>query len=138
MTEVVRRHLAPYMAVERSPRRFLAATYAVAAELAPLLEKVRHAGGDTLVAQAPRPLGVHWSGAGAALAACDHPVDAIEVEVQGREQRFAAQEADRGGDSAESVDARGPALILDANTHPHVGRPCPAVGELDSALWDAW
>ena len=98
--------------VEHPARRFLTTADAVGVELAPLFEEIRHVGFETLDTDAARPLGVHRSGSGATLPTDDHPVNALEVEVEGREQRFAAQEAHRGGDGAENVDPRGPALVL--------------------------
>ena len=91
---------------------------------APLLEEEGYAGGVTLVAQIAGPGLGHGAGAGAAFAADDQPVDALQVEVgEGAEQGLGAYEADGGGHGAQVVDAEGVALGLHADAHPHVGRP---------------
>lgn len=55
----------------------------------PLLEEEGHVRCDALISDRARPFGLDRAGAGAAFAADDDPVDAVEVEVGNRaNQRF--------------------------------------------------
>ena len=49
-------------------------------DLAPLLEKVWHAGLNALIAQSPRPLQVHWPSLRAALSADNAPRSLSEIQ----------------------------------------------------------
>src|ERR1700722_20851233 len=81
------RKLVPFAALKHASAGFWGPS-------APLLEKERDTCGDTLVAHVDCPRRVHWSRMGAALAADDDPIDAMEVEASDcRNQRFYGQEA---------------------------------------------
>ena len=114
------------------------ALFAYAAALpvvgAPLLEEEWGAAFEALVADGAHPVGAHWAGAGAAFAAGDHPVDAVEVELERAQQRLAGEELDCGGGVAQQGDARGPALVFDGDAHPDVVGPGQRGGELGEPL----
>ena len=75
--------------------------------LSPLFEEERHPGGGALVADRPRPGGMHRPRARPAFAADDHPMDAREIEAAERpEQGFEREEPYRGCGVADVLDAR--------------------------------
>src|SRR3954471_256604 len=92
------------------------------AHAAPLLEEERHIDFPTLIADRANPVGLHRPGPRPALAAEDHPADAVEVDrtevfEQGLDREH--PQGRRGG--SEMLDARQAVLaVLDADAEPDV------------------
>lgn len=92
------------------------------ADSTPLLEEKWNAFALALIANGKNPLFFHRSGAGAAFAADDDPVDTTEVyRAQVFQQRFDREKADRSIGGTEMIDSREAVLpVLDADTPPDV------------------
>lgn len=101
----------------------------------PLLEEEGYALRLAVVAEAAHPGFVHRAGAGTALPACDQPVDRGEVQFRQRpEQGLGADEPHLRRNGAQVIHPEGVAVVLDAHTHPDVGRPVQVLRERGEPL----
>ena len=94
---------------------------------------------EAAVSDVARPPWLHRAGARTALAADDDPVDPLQVEVgQRAEERFDGQEPDCCGDLSKMIGAELVPVVLDADAHPHVGRPGQGVARSWPGAEIAW
>src|ERR1039458_7646960 len=121
-------HLVPALAVELSAATFWRSP-------APLLEEERHTGREALVADLHYPLIPELSRPGSRLAADNHPVNPVEIQLaHGSDQRLDRQEPGGDGNPAEVVDTVPVRCVLDADSHPDIGRPTELGGHLGQCL----
>ena len=115
--------LFPLPAVEQTAILFLVALVAILVVCAPLLEEEWDVPTSASVTQSAEPFYRCATGARTALAACYHPVDAVEVYIcHITKERFTRQEADGSINQCKKVNTFFVFSFFTRHTQPYVLR----------------